>query len=78
MESSTQENGWGDFIGPWGILNFHLPLREGGLAKWEVESFSDFFWRGQQGFFTGEMGGSPSPNGQNLIILHPSGKVLPQ
>ena len=41
MESSSSRYMTGDnFIGPWGTLNFHLPL--GGLAKW-VFKFSTLF-----------------------------------
>ena len=70
MESSPppQEDEGYNFVGPWGTLNFYLPLgvltQMGGL-----KSFTLFFWEGgQQGFLGGW--GSPSPTGQKFT--HPS------
>ena len=45
----------GDFIGPWGTLNFHLPL--GRLSQWGVEFFCG--GGGDRVFSTRGMGGPP-------------------
>ena len=64
MESSPRENGGGDnFIGPWGTLNFHVPL--GGLAKWAT-AFS----------LLGGWGESLIPLAKDLLIPPPPAKVL--
>ena len=49
MESSPQVTGGGSFIGPWGTLDFHLPLG-GELSQMGGLKFSTLLGRGQQGF----------------------------
>ena len=64
--------GGGDFVRPWGTLNFYLPLGGGGLAKRGVYNFSHFL-RGTSGFSLLGDGGSPSLS-KILLIPFPSGK----
>ena len=59
MESSSSRYMTGDnFIGPWGTLNFHLPLR--GLAKWGFK-FSTLFAGDNRVFSISGMEGAPQP-----------------
>ena len=68
-----QEDEGYNFIGPWGTLNFYLPLgvltQMGGL-----KSFTLFFGRGGNKVFWGD-GGAPPPLAKNLLISLPPGKV---
>ena len=73
MESSSPPRKMGDnFIGPWGILNFHLPLGVHSQIR-GLKSFTFFFFGGgggQQGFLYWGHGWGPTPHGQKST--HPS------
>ena len=52
MGSSLQEDEWTIFIGPWGTINFHLPLQEAGskgISQMRDSKYSILFFDGGEG-----------------------------